>query len=35
MRSDRDRLSDILEAIRRINEKLPRAKDEFTGSDLL
>ena len=35
MRSDRDRLSDILEAIWRINEKLPRAKDEFTGSDLL
>jgi uncharacterized protein with HEPN domain len=35
MRSDRDRLSDILEAIWRINEKLPRIKGEFTGSDLL
>jgi uncharacterized protein with HEPN domain len=35
MRSDCDRLSDILEAIQRINEKLPRSKDEFTGSDLL
>ena len=35
MRSNRDRLSDILEAIWRINDKLPRAKGEFTGSDLL
>jgi len=35
MRSDRDRLSDMIEAIRLINEKLPRTKDEFTGSDLL
>lgn len=35
MRSDRDRLSDILEAIRRISEKLPPTKGEFTGSDLL
>jgi uncharacterized protein with HEPN domain len=35
MRSDRDRLSDMIEAIRLINEKLPRTKDEFAGSDLL
>jgi uncharacterized protein with HEPN domain len=25
----------MIEAIRLINEKLPRTKDEFTGSDLL
>jgi uncharacterized protein with HEPN domain len=35
MRSDRDRLSDMIEAIRLISEKLPRTKDEFAGSDLL
>jgi len=35
MRSDCDRLSDMIEAIRRIREKLPRSKPEFTGSDLL
>lgn len=35
MRSDLDRLSDLNEAIGRIREKLPRTKDEFTGSDLL
>ena len=35
MRSDRDRLVDIKEAIQRIFEKLPPDKEEFTGSDLL
>ncbi len=35
MRSDVDRLSDIIEAIRRKQEKLPHTKEEFTGSDLL
>lgn len=35
MRSDINRLSDIIEAIRRIREKLPHTKGEFTGSDLL
>jgi uncharacterized protein with HEPN domain len=35
MRSDRDRLRDIREAIHRIQEKLPASKGEFTGSDLL
>ena len=35
MRSDNDRLYDILEAIRRKVEKIPRTKGEFTGSDLL
>jgi uncharacterized protein with HEPN domain len=35
MRSDRDRLADINQAIQRILEKLPADKDEFTKSDLL
>lgn len=35
MRSDMDRLSDIIEAIRRIRGKLPQTKGDFTGSDLL
>jgi uncharacterized protein with HEPN domain len=35
MRSDRDRLVDISEAIQRIIEKLPPDKEEFTKSDLL
>jgi uncharacterized protein with HEPN domain len=35
MRSDRDRLVDINEAIQRVMEKLPSAKEEFTRSDLL
>lgn len=35
MRSDRDRLDDILEAIQRIQEKLPHSKDEFDGSDFV
>jgi uncharacterized protein with HEPN domain len=35
MRSDIDRLSDIIESIRRIHEKLPATKREFAGSDLL
>jgi len=35
MRSDRDRLLDINEAIGRIIEKLPSAKEEFIQSDLL
>jgi len=34
MRSDRDRLTDIVEAIRRIGEKLPNTKEEFLGSEL-
>ena len=34
MRSDRDRLTDIVEAIRRIGEKLPGTKKEFLGSEL-
>ncbi len=35
MRTDRDRLLDILESIRRIREKLPDTKEEFIRSDLL
>jgi uncharacterized protein with HEPN domain len=35
MRSDRDRLLDINEAIQRIFEKLPPGKEEFIQSDLL
>jgi uncharacterized protein with HEPN domain len=35
MRSDLDRLNDMLEAIQRISEKLPKTKKEFTGSDLI
>lgn len=35
MRSDRDRLLDIREAIERIYEKLPQANEEFIQSDLL
>lgn len=34
MRTDRDRLLDILESIRRISEKIPDTKEEFTHSDL-
>jgi uncharacterized protein with HEPN domain len=34
MRSDRDRLADIVEAISRIGEKLPDTKEEFLGSEL-
>jgi len=32
--TDRDRLTDIGEAIRRIGEKLPGTKEEFLGSEL-
>jgi len=35
MRNDRDRLTDIVEAIRRVNEKLPGTKEEFLRSELL
>lgn len=35
MRSNLDRLEDILDAINRIYEKLPETKEEFLGSDLL
>ncbi len=35
MRTDRDRLLDILESIHRIREKIPDTKEEFTRSDLL
>lgn len=35
MRNDRERLLDIGEAVDRIMEKLPKAKDEFIRSDLL
>jgi uncharacterized protein with HEPN domain len=35
MRSDRDRLVDINEAIQNILEKIPAEKEEFTKSDLL
>jgi uncharacterized protein with HEPN domain len=35
VRSDRDRLADILEAIGRIRERLPPAQEEFQASDLL
>ncbi|MGA2120942.1 MAG: DUF86 domain-containing protein [Methanoregula sp.] len=35
MRSDRDRLVDINEAIQRIMEKIPPGKEEFANSDLL
>jgi len=35
MRSDKDRLRDINEAIQRIREKLPSGKEEFFQSDLL
>ncbi|MGD0079551.1 MAG: DUF86 domain-containing protein [Methanoregula sp.] len=35
MRTDRDRLLDIVEAIQRISEKLPLGKKEFIESDLL
>lgn len=34
MRRDRDRLRDISEAIVRINEKVPKAKEAFARSDL-
>lgn len=34
MRTDRDRLMDISEAIQRIAEKLPSVKDDFFRSDL-
>ncbi len=35
MRTDRDRLIDILESIHRIDEKIPRRREEFIRSDLL
>jgi hypothetical protein len=35
MRTDRDRILDISEAVQRIIEKLPSAKEEFILSDLL
>jgi uncharacterized protein with HEPN domain len=35
MRTDRDRLLDILESIHRIVKKIPDTKEEFTRSDLL
>ncbi|MFA4850007.1 MAG: HepT-like ribonuclease domain-containing protein [Methanoregula sp.] len=35
MRTDHDRLLDINEAVQRIIEKLPSAKEEFIRSDLL
>jgi uncharacterized protein with HEPN domain len=35
MRSDSDRLNDIVEAIGKIREKIPLTKEEFTGSDLI
>ena len=35
MRSDRARLLDIDEAVRRIKEKFPSLKEEFIQSDLL
>ena len=35
MRKDRDRLLDIREAVDRVREKLPVARDEFIRSDIL
>lgn len=35
MRTDHDRLRDIVEAIGRIREKIPASKEEFLASDLL
>ena len=35
MRTDRDRLTDILEAIRCVREKMPVTKEEFLRSELL
>ncbi|MEN6396816.1 MAG: DUF86 domain-containing protein [Methanoregula sp.] len=35
MRSDRDRLRDILEATKKIGEKLPDSRDDFVRSELL
>jgi uncharacterized protein with HEPN domain len=35
MRSDRDRLEDILEAIKKIREKCPATPEELFGSELL
>ncbi len=35
MRSDRDRLADILEAIRKIRERLPSTAEELMASELL
>jgi uncharacterized protein with HEPN domain len=35
MRTDADRLMDIVEAIHRIGEKIPETKEEFLGSELL
>jgi uncharacterized protein with HEPN domain len=35
MRTDRDRLLDILESIRRVIGKLPGTREEFVRSDLL
>ena len=35
MRSDRDRLADILEAIGKIRERLPPVQEEFLASELL
>jgi|SRR5208337_1909055 len=35
MRSDRDRLRDILEATRKIERKLPDSRDDFARSELV
>ncbi|MEN6611628.1 MAG: HepT-like ribonuclease domain-containing protein [Methanoregulaceae archaeon] len=35
MRPDRERLKDILDAVRNIQEKIPAAKDEFLHADLI
>jgi uncharacterized protein with HEPN domain len=35
MRSDQDRLRDMQEAIKKIEEKLPDSRDGFTRSELL
>jgi len=35
MRTDRDRLHDILEAVNKIERKLPDSRDDFTRSELV
>jgi uncharacterized protein with HEPN domain len=35
MRTDRDRLTDILDSIHRVKEKIPGTREEFIRSDLL
>lgn len=35
MRTDRDRLRDMLEAIKKIEEKHPASRDDFTRSEML